>query len=452
MNVFHILWRNVMHRKVLSLLTILSITLTTGLLVILLQASDGVEQSAEKGYGPFELTVGAKGSQTQLVLNTYYRVGSPIGNIPLQVLQDLKQEPEAAHVYAMTAGDAYNRYPIVGIEPDYFLTRYGDQRLQAGNMYARTGETIVGAHVAKMLDLKVGDTFHGSHGLVHEGGKSFDTNSGTNVNSTTKDQEQEQGIHPDEHHEDNTHVEESSDLSETHLDQATANRNAQEHHDDHEHFEYKIVGILPSLGTADDRAVFTTVDYAWHVHGITHDEDKTITAILVQPKSLLGTQFIKNKYDKRVDVQAAYTSKSVADVVNVVDQGTELVSFVSMICVVLAAISLLLSLTSVVTERKKDVGLMRLVGKSRRYVWSVLIGEGMLLTCVGLVFGLLLGHLVTYLCASSILEWTGVHVNAARIVSGEGWLLLGTLLIGFIASIGPAWKVYRVDPLQLFKN
>ncbi|WP_028546006.1 ABC transporter permease [Paenibacillus taiwanensis] len=448
MNVVHILWRNVMHRKALSFLTILSITLTTALLVILLQASDGVEQSAQKGYGPFELTIGAKGSQTQLVLNTYYRVGSPIGNIPLQVLQQLKQEPEAAHVYAMTAGDAYNRYPIVGIEPEYFLTRYGDQRLQAGTMYANTGETIVGAHVAKMLGLKVGDTFHGSHGLVHEGGKSFDTHSGTAASATN-----EQDEHSDEQpHEDTSPVEASSPTSEAGPEQVTANSHPAEDHDQHEHFEYKIVGILPSLGTADDRAVFTTVDYAWHVHGITHDEDKTVTAILVQAKSLLGTQFIKNKYDKRVDVQAAYTSKSVADVVNVVDQGTELVSFVSMICVVLAAISLLLSLTSVVTERKKDVGLMRLVGKSRRYVWSVLIGEGMLLTCVGLLSGLLIGHLVTYLCASPILEWTGVHVNAATFVPGEGWLLLGTLLIGFIASIGPAWKVYRVDPLQLFKS
>ncbi|MCE5171400.1 ABC transporter permease [Paenibacillus profundus] len=408
MNIFHFLWRNVMHRKILSILTALSITLTIALIIVLLQASEGVEQSAQKGYGPFELTLGSKGSQTQLVLNTYYHVGSPGGNIPLQMLHDLKNEQEVANAFAMTAGDSYNGYPIVGLEPSYFFTRYSDHSLIAGGMYNKTGEAVVGSHVANMLGLHVGDTFHGSHGLVHGSGDSFDT---------TSDNHEEQHDEPD-----------------------------------HEHFEYQIVGILPPLGTADDRAVFTTVDYAWHVHGITHDEDKQITAILVQPKSLLGAQMIKNKYNQRIDVQAVYTSKAVADVVNVVDQGTELVQFVSILCVVLAAISLLLSLTSVVTERKKDVGLMRLIGKSRQYVWSVLIGEGLFLTAIGAIAGLLLGHLVTYFFASSILEWSGVHVDALRFVPGEGRLLLGALLVGFVASIGPAWKVYRVDSLQLFRS
>jgi putative ABC transport system permease protein len=409
MNVLHILWRNIIHRKTLSFLTALSITITIALIVILLQASGGAEQSAKKGYGPFELTIGAKGSSTQLVLNTYYRIGTPIGNIPLEVFRQVQQEAATANAYAITAGDSFNGYPIVGIDPAYFLTRYGNRNLKEGTLYTSTGQVIVGSHIARMLDLKVGDTFHGSHGLVQGSGASYDAQT---------------------EHEDEAHSEGN----------------------EHEQFEYTVTGILPTLGTADDRTVFTTLDYAWQVHGISKEEDKMVTSIMVQPKDLIGAQLLKNKFDNSTYVQAAYTSKSVAEVMNMVDTGTELIGFISILCVVLASISLLLSLTSVVLERKKDVGLMRIIGKSRLFVWSVLIGEGLFLTLTGITAGLILGHLMTYLLSSSIFEWTGIQVNALHFVSGEGWLIIGALLIGFASSIGPSIKVYRVDPLHLFRS
>lgn len=405
MNVLQLLWRYIIHRKALSLLTIFSIAITTALLVVLLQTTEGVEQSAKKGYGPFEITLGAKGSTTQLVLNTYYHVGTPLGNIAYSVYDQVLQESETENAYAITTGDSYNGYPIVGVDPHYFLTRYGDRSLQAGSLYAETGQVVVGAHIANMLDLKLGDTFLGNHGLVQSEHQSYDTSE-----------------------------------ADTPAD------------DDHDHFEYTITGILPPLGTADDRAVFTTLDYAWHVHGITHAEDQMITAIMLQPKSLLGAQLLKHKYNEAVDVQAAYTSKAVADVMNVMDKGTELAGLISSLCIVLAAISLLLSLTSIATERKKDVGLMRLIGKSRRYVWSVLIGEGLCLTIAGLVAGLLSGHFIIYLFANTLFEWTGVQVYAMHFTAGEAWLILGAIGIGLAASIGPSIQVYRVNPLHLFRS
>ncbi len=74
---------------------------------------------------------------------------------------------------------------------------------------------------------------------------------------------------------------------------------------------------------------------------------------MVKPKSLLGAQTIKLKYDKIDNVQAVYTSKAVADVVNMVDKGTQVISVVTVICILLAAISILLSLIAAVNERKK---------------------------------------------------------------------------------------------------
>ncbi|MCS7464700.1 FtsX-like permease family protein [Paenibacillus doosanensis] len=406
MSLPHLLWRNMMHRKTLSLLTVCSVALTVALLVFLILCSQGVEQGAEKGYGPFELTVGAQGSSTQLALNTYYHVGTPTGNIPYEVFAQLEKEEQAEAVYAMTTGDNYNGYPIVGVDAKYFLTRYGDKKLEAGTVYLRTGEAVVGSHIARTLGVKVGDTFRGGHGLLHEGEPA-----------------------------------EEEEAGESH-----------EEHEAHAGFLYTVVGILPPLHTPDDRAVFTTVDYAWAVHHSQQGEHKDVTSVLVKPRSLLGAQTLKTKYDKLGNVQAIYTSKAVADVVNVVDKGSQVIRIVTMLCIVLAAISILLSLTSAVNERKKDVGLLRLIGKSRTFVWLSLIGEGLLLTLIGLLLGLAAGHAGSYAGRDALFDFSGIALDVWRL-PGEEWLLmLGTLVIGALASLWPAMKIYRVDPLQLFRS
>ncbi|WP_442603681.1 ABC transporter permease [Paenibacillus sp. KN14-4R] len=405
MKLISLLWSNILHRKTLSLLTIFSVAITVALVVFLLLCSQGVEQGAEKGYGPFEVTIGAKGSATQLALNTYYHIGAPTGNIPYSLLDELRKDAQVDSAYAMTTGDNYNGFPIVGMEQGYFVTRYGSDKMMAkGKLYSKLGEAIVGSHVASTLGLKVGDTFQGAHGLV----------------KGAVDEE-------DDNHD----------------------ASAGEHHHS---FSYTVVGILPSLLTSDDRAIFTTLDYAWAVHENQQSDQREVTTLLVKPKSLLGAQSIKTKFGQVSNVQAIYTSKAVADVVNVVDKGTQALSVVTIICILLAAGSILLSLIAAVNERKKDVGLLRLIGKSKKFIWASLIGEGIVLTLIGLIAGLLIGHVGGFLSREAVFEFSGLQIQSWELMPGEWLLVAGTLLIGLLASIGPALQAYRVDPLQLFRS
>ncbi|AFH64098.1 ABC transporter permease [Paenibacillus caseinilyticus] len=432
-----LLWRNLWHRKGLSLLTALSVALTVGLLVFLILVKAGIEEGAAKGYGPFELVVGADGSETQLVLNTFYHVDVPTGNIPYEVFEGLAKDPQTAAAYAMTTGDNYNGYPIVGIEPAYFPERYGDRRLAEGRLYAASGEVVLGAHAARELGVHVGGTFKGGHGLVESHGAGEVVVEG----------------HDAEDHGEEGHEEPAEAGHE-------AGKEGEEHEaaghgepgDAHDSFEYKVVGILPMLNTADDRAVFTTVDYAWKVHGAEAQQHREVTAVLVKPKSIGGAQALKLAYDKLDNVQAVYSSKAVADVVNLVDQGTAMLNVVSVLCVLLAAISILLSLVAAAGERSKDAGLLRLIGKPASFIWFALLGEGLLITAIGLAAGLAIGHLGSYLGATAMFEFSGIHVNALTVAEGEGLLAAGTLLVGAAASMGPAFRVYRADPLQLFRS
>jgi putative ABC transport system permease protein len=410
MSLFRLLIRNIVHRKFLSLLTVCSIAVTVAFIILLSLSQESVEEGAKKGYGPFDVVVGAEGSQTQLVLSTFYHVGVPTGNIPESVLQIVKNDPQVDKAYPMTTGDNYNGYPIVGIDAEYFLTRYGDQQLHEGGLYKQTGEVVIGSYVARTLGIQLGETFAGAHGLINQ----------------------------ETDHVDDEHVGEQEGTEH------------EEDEDSHAKLQYTVVGILPSLNTPDDRAVFTTVDYAWAVHEST-DDSKEITAILVKPQSLLGAHSLKMALDQFDKVQAVYTSKAVADVVNLVDSGAQIINVVTGLCILLAAISVLLSLVAAVNERTKDVGLLRLLGKSKSYVWMTLIGEGLLLTTTGLVIGLLLGHMGGFVMKDALFAYAGIQVNPLLWTTNHIYIVVGTLLIGLLASIGPAYKTYRMNPLTLFK-
>ncbi|MFS0839595.1 FtsX-like permease family protein [Paenibacillus sp. 1P03SA] len=428
MSVFQVIWRNALHRKTLSVLTMLSVALTAALLLFVLMWNEGVEKGAEKGYGPFELTMGAEGSKTQLAMSTYYHIGAPTGNIPNTLYEQVKKEPEAEEVFAVTTGDNLNGYPIVGVDARYFAVRYGDKQLASGSLYGGLGEAVIGSHAARTLGLKVGDTFKGGHGLVHSA--------------------EETGEHAEEHHEE----ESGSHANASDGGEHAGGQGGHDEHEGHEAFMYKVVGVLPPLHSPDDRAVFTTLDYAWAVHGEAAQQEREVTALMVKPKSLLGAQSLKNKYDAMTGLQAMYTGKAVADVVNVVDKGTQVVQIVTYLCVLLAALTLLLSLLAAANERRKDVALLRLIGKPGRYVWMALVGEGVFLTAGGLVVGLLLGHAAGAAGSSLLFDFAGIQIDPWSLAPGELVLAGGAVLLGIGASAIPAWQVYRVDPLYLFRS
>ncbi|MEC0244199.1 ABC transporter permease [Paenibacillus chitinolyticus] len=429
MSVFRVIWRNALHRKTLSVLTMLSVALTAALLLFVLMWNEGVEKGAEKGYGPFEITMGAEGSKTQLAMSTYYHIGAPTGNIPNALYEQVKNEAEAEEVFAITTGDNLNGYPIVGVDARYFAVRYGDKQLASGSLYGGLGEAVIGSHAARTLGLKVGDTFKGGHGLVHSA--------------------EAAGEHAEEHHEEESGSGSYADAS---LEGTHGDPNGHDEHDEHETFSYKVVGILPPLHSPDDRAVFTTLDYAWAVHGEAAQHDREVTALMVKPKSLLGAQALKNKYDAMTGLQAIYTGKAVADVVNVVDKGTQVVQIVTYLCILLAALTLLLSLLAAASERRKDVALLRLIGKPGRYVWTALVGEGVFLTAGGLLVGLLLGHSAGAAGSSLLFDFAGIQIDPWSLAPGELLLAGGAVLLGIAASAIPAWQVYRVDPLYLFRS
>ncbi|BBO31417.1 ABC transporter permease [Lacipirellula parvula] len=113
--------------------------------------------------------------------------------------------------------------------------------------------------------------------------------------------------------------------------------------------------------------------------------------------------------------------------------------------VIVAGISILVSIYNSMSERSHDIAVMRALGASRNAVMAVILVESILLSILGGIAGLLLGHGVLALASPVVEYYTGVTVRAWSFSWQEMLLVPG--LVTFAALVGflPALSAYRTD-------
>nr|WP_276511998.1 ABC transporter permease [Microbacterium thalassium] len=121
---------------------------------------------------------------------------------------------------------------------------------------------------------------------------------------------------------------------------------------------------------------------------------------------------------------------------------TALLSAALVIAVLGVANTLLLS----VTERTREIGLLRAVGLRRREVWRMVTLESVIMAVFGAIAGMVLG---VGLGAALVVTLQDLGFSTPAVP--WAWLVLYTALAmaaGIIAAIWPAWRASRMDILQ----
>ena len=82
MNLISIAWKSLKQRRLASCLTAFSIALGVMLMVLVLVIFGAVDSAFTQRSIAYDLIVGPKGSDLQLVLSAVYRMQPPIENLP----------------------------------------------------------------------------------------------------------------------------------------------------------------------------------------------------------------------------------------------------------------------------------------------------------------------------------------------------------------------------------
>ena len=85
---------------------------------------------------------------------------------------------------------------------------------------------------------------------------------------------------------------------------------------------------------------------------------------------------------------------------------------------------------------------MRSMGATRTQIFNHILIEGLLITFVGGISGLVMAHGLVYVLASSL---EGINPQAFNFLNEEWFVVLGCFVIGALASVVPAIMAFKTD-------
>ncbi len=367
-----------------------------------------------------DLVLGAKGSPLQLILSSVYQMDAPPGNISYTEAEAWMNKPMVESAVPLAYGDNYLGYKIVGTTDNYI--KHFSLQMQEGKLFANDYEVVIGATIAANIDLKIGDTFFGTHGDAQEG-------------------------------------------------------------EVHDHHAYKVVGILAASGKVADNLILSNIESVWGMHDheheheghseVAHDhsnhnhaegeehhheevnphEGKEITAVLLKLRNNMAKMTWPRIIPQNTEMQAASPALEVNRLFALFGVGISALKYLAYGIMFISGISIFVALYNTLKERKYEFALLRITGATKlQLLWLVLL-ESIFLCTIGFILGIVFGRIGLYFLSISSQEEFKMAFNPLEFLwTEEGMLFAATLGVGIIAAIIPAIKAYSLNISKTLAN
>ncbi len=111
-----------------------------------------------------------------------------------------------------------------------------------------------------------------------------------------------------------------------------------------------------------------------------------------------------------------------------------------------STIFVLLSMYTTITERRKEIGILKSLGASKSFIIRVIEGEAFMIG----VLGVILGFAVSFIASYAIAESFDLQFEFSR-----NWILTAiAIAVGgsLFGALYPAWKASTIDPVEVMVN
>jgi putative ABC transport system permease protein len=405
-----IAWKSAWNRRFTLALTVLSIALSTFLLLGVERIRTELRDNFSASVSGTDLIVGARTGSSQLLLYSVFRIGAATNNMQWQSVQALAAHPGVDWVVPLSLGDSHRGFAVLATSPDYFQHfRYGNRqplRLREGKAFAELFDTVIGAEVADRLGYRVGQRITLSHG--------------------------------------------SGEL------------NVAEHADK----PFVVAGVLARTGTPVDRTVHIGLEAMEALHlewrggaplpGVRIPAEqvrkfdlkpKTVTAALVGLKNraaVFSVQRWVSTYQPEA-LMAILPGVALDELWSVIGVGENALLLMSALVALVSLAGLVSVVMAGLNERRRELAVLRAVGASLRHVLALLALEGAIVTLMGVVLGLVAAALGIALLSPWLQARFGLALSLSEPTLDEWTLLAGLLAAGWLASLLPGVRAYRLS-------
>ncbi len=120
---------------------------------------------------------------------------------------------------------------------------------------------------------------------------------------------------------------------------------------------------------------------------------------------------------------------------------------VSIVVIIIGSLIVLISMTSSVNERTKEIGIFRAIGFRRSHIITIIMTEAFIISLLSGIAGWTTGSLSVSLLAPQMLGIEGIFFKPGILALSVGI----TLLMGLLSSIYPALKAAKLEPLEALR-
>jgi lipoprotein-releasing system permease protein len=133
-------------------------------------------------------------------------------------------------------------------------------------------------------------------------------------------------------------------------------------------------------------------------------------------------------------------------------------TLILLLIVIVAAFNIVSTLVMVVTDKTREIGVLKSMGMTSRRILRLFMAQGLVIGIVGALIGGSLGGLVTWVVDRFKLiripgeiyfvSYLPVKIDPLDLVV----ILFATVLISFLATVYPAWQAARMDPVEAIRH
>jgi len=457
MNTIQLVWKNLSRQFGSVFLSILLTAFGISILAVLSITGETFEKQLDNNSKNIDLVIGAKGSPLQLILSSVYHIDNPTGNIPLDELEPLRQNPLVQLAVPLSLGDNFKGHRIVGTDSS-FLAIY-DTKINEGRIWQKNFEVVIGEQVAKKHHFKLGDQINSSHGLSKDG-HSHDEHPFTIVGILKQNNNVTDNLIL-------TNLESVWDvhgIAHAHADNETAAQKEQREREEDRQETVKAHQHHHGEDLAERSTAQTATEEKEHHDHADHDHDREeegvfvksigadmvkqngleITAILVRYQSSAAIGILPKMIDQQTDMQAASPAMESTRLFSLLGVGIDSLAILAYVIMLIAGLSVFINLYNALKQRKYDLAIMRTLGASKGKLFNIVLLEGLTITIVGGLIGLLLAHLALYYISNQTSQ-SADFIEAFKLHPKELVFLFVACLIGVLAALIPAIKAYKTS-------
>ena len=396
--------KSILNRKMTTLLTLLSITISVTLLLSLERIRLGAKESFKNTISSTDLIVGARSSPLQLLLYSVFRIGDPTNNVSWETFEKFKNHSDAKWATPISLGDSHKGFRVVGTDLSYFdnykFSGGKSLNLINGKYFEELFDVVLGYDVAKSLNYKINDKIILAHG----------------TGATFQD-------HPDT--------------------------------------PFVVVGILNKTGTPVDQSVHVSLEAIEAIHigwesGAPSKEKiseesfkdlkpKSITAFfmgLISRSSVLRVQREINEYNLE-PLTAALPGVVLTGLWSTLSFVENILKLLTGLVFITSLLSLFLVLLTSLKERRREMSILRSMGAKPYFIFLLFVFESSLITLVGIFLGFITTVITLLLVEPILIDQFGLILDLTQWTQSD-FIYLGLMFaVSLAVGVIPAFLAYR---------